>query len=78
MDGRDGTPDCRVDRPPVTEASGWDQAPTYLLRDRDQVYGQVFTRRMRAMGIRDRPTSPRSPWQNAYADRLDPTGMRRS
>jgi hypothetical protein len=54
----------------LTEACGWDQAPTYLLRDRDQVYGQVFTRRMRAMGIRDRPTSPRSPWQNAYAERL--------
>jgi transposase InsO family protein len=54
----------------LTEACGWDQAPTYLLRDRDQVYGQVFTRRRRAMGIRDRPTSPRSPWQNAYAERL--------
>jgi transposase InsO family protein len=54
----------------LTEACGWDQAPTYLLRDRDQVYGQVFTRRMRAMGIRDQPTSPRSPWQNAYAERL--------
>ena len=54
----------------LTEACGWDQAPTYLLRDRDQVYGQVFTRRLRAMGIRDQPTSPRSPWQNAYAKRL--------
>jgi hypothetical protein len=47
----------------LTEACGWDQAPTYLLRDRDQVYGQAFTRRIRAMGICDRPTSPRSPWQ---------------
>jgi transposase InsO family protein len=46
-----------------------DPAPTYLLRDRDQVYGQAFTRRMRAMGIRDRPTSPRSPRQNAFAER---------
>jgi hypothetical protein len=54
----------------LTEACGWDQAPTYLLRDRDQVYGQPFTRRLRAMGIHDRPTSPRSPWQNAYAERL--------
>ena len=54
----------------LTEACGWDQAPTYLLRDRDQVYGQAFTRRIRAMGIRDQPTSPRSPWQNAYAERL--------
>jgi transposase InsO family protein len=46
-----------------------DPAPTYRLRDRDQVYGQVFTRRMRAIGIRDRPTSPRSPRQNAFAER---------
>ena len=53
----------------LTEACGGHQAPTYLLRDRDQVYGQVFTRRRRAMGIRDQPTSPRSPWQNAYAER---------
>ena len=54
----------------LTEACAWDQVPTYLLRDRDQVYGQAFTRRIRAMGIRDRPTSPQSPWQNAYAERL--------
>jgi len=54
----------------LPEACGWDQAPTYLLRDRDRVYGQAFTRGIRAMGIRDRPTSPRSPWQNAYAKRL--------
>ena len=41
-----------------------------LVRDRDRVYGQAFTRRIRAMGIRDRPTAPRSPWQNGYAERL--------
>jgi transposase InsO family protein len=40
------------------------------LRDRDCVYGEVFTRRLRAMGIRDRPTAPRSPWQNGYCERL--------
>ena len=65
----------------LPEACGWDQAPTYLLRDRDRVYGQAFTRGIRAMGIRDRPTSPRSPWQKSLcrtADRLDPTEMRRS
>src|SRR6202035_4677667 len=33
-------------------------------------YGEVFIRRLRSMGIRDRPTSPRSPWQNGYAERL--------
>jgi transposase InsO family protein len=54
----------------VTEACGWEQAPRYLIRDRDGAYGEVFTRRLRSMGIRDRPTSPRSPWQNGYAERL--------
>ena len=40
------------------------------MRDRDRAYGELFLRRVRAMGIRDRPTSPRSPWQNGYAERL--------
>jgi transposase InsO family protein len=44
--------------------------PRYIVRDRDCVYGEVFIRRVRAMGIRDRPTSPRSPWQNGYTERL--------
>ena len=54
----------------VTDACGWDQAPGYIIRDNDGAFGDVFVRRLRAMGIRDRPTSPRSPWQNAYAERL--------
>ena len=54
----------------LVEACAWDQAPRYLIRDRDRSYGEVFVRRVRAMGIRDRPTSPRSPWQNGYAERL--------
>ena len=54
----------------LTEACGWEQAPRYLIRDRDGAYGEIFIRRLRSMGIRDRPTSPRSPWQNAYAERL--------
>jgi transposase InsO family protein len=41
-----------------------------LVRDRDAVYGHVVRRRLRALGIRDRPTAPRSPWQNAYVERL--------
>ena len=36
----------------------------------DRAYGQTFQRRIRVMGIRDRPISPRSPWQNPYAERL--------
>ena len=40
------------------------------IRDRDAAYGEVFKRRLRAMGIRDRPTPRRSPWQNGYVERL--------
>ena len=54
----------------LTEAVGWDRAPRYIIRDRDGAYGEVFKRRLRAMGIRDRPTAPRSPWQNGYCERL--------
>jgi transposase InsO family protein len=54
----------------LTEACGWDQVPRYLIRDRDRAYGEVFIRRLRSMGIRDRPASPRSPWQNGFAERL--------
>jgi transposase InsO family protein len=54
----------------LTEAYGWQQAPRYIVRDRDRVYGDVFARRVRAMGIRDRPIAPRSPWQNGCAERL--------
>jgi transposase InsO family protein len=53
-----------------TEACGWEQIPRYLIRDRDGVYGEIFMRRVRSIGIRDRPATPRSPWQNAYAERL--------
>jgi transposase InsO family protein len=54
----------------ITEAFPWNEAPRYLIRDRDRVYGAVVTRRLRAMGIRDKPTAPASPWQNGFAERL--------
>ena len=54
----------------IGEAFPWDTAPAYLVRDNDRVYGLAFTSRVRAMGIRDRPISPRSPWQNPYVERL--------
>jgi transposase InsO family protein len=54
----------------VTEACGWDRVPRHIIRDRDGIYGHVFMRRLRAMGIRDHPTAARSPWQNAYVERL--------
>ena len=54
----------------MTEAFPWDDAPKYLIRDRDRIYGAVVTRQLRAMGIRDRPTASASPWQNGFAERL--------
>src|SRR6202045_1935573 len=54
----------------ITEAFPWDEAPHYLVRDRDRIYGSVVTRRLRTMGIRDKPTAPASPWQNGFAERL--------
>ena len=52
----------------LAEAFPWNEAPRYLIRDR--IYGAVATRRLRAMGIRDKPTAPASPWQNGFAERL--------
>jgi Integrase core domain len=54
----------------ITEAFPWDRAPKYLIRDNDRAFGIAFKARVRAMGIRDRPTSFRSPWQNCFAERL--------
>jgi transposase InsO family protein len=54
----------------ITEAFPWDAAPTGLIRDRDARYGHAVKRRLSAMGIRDHPTAPRSPWQNGHAERL--------
>jgi len=54
----------------ITEGFPWNEAPRYMIRDRDRIYGSVAMRRLRAMGIRDRPITPASPWQNAFAERL--------
>ena len=54
----------------ITEAFPWDEAPRYLIRDRDRAYGTAVSRRLRAMGIRDKPIAPGSPWQNGFAERL--------
>jgi transposase InsO family protein len=54
----------------ITEAFPWDEAPRHLIRDRDRIYGSVVTRRSRAMGIRDKPIAPASPWQNGFVERL--------
>jgi transposase InsO family protein len=54
----------------LTEAFPWNEVPRYLIRDRDGIYRAAVTRRLRAMGIRDKPIAPSSPWQNTYAERL--------
>jgi hypothetical protein len=53
----------------ITEAFPWNDAPRYLIRDRDGIYGAAVTRRLRAMGIR-KPIAPGSPWQNGVTERL--------
>jgi transposase InsO family protein len=54
----------------ITEAFPWEEARGYLVRDRDTSYGAAVTRRLRTMAIRDRPITPRSPWQNGRVERL--------
>ncbi len=54
----------------ILQAFPWDNAPRYLLRDRDCTYGQEFVHRVRAMGIQEVKIAPRSPWQNPYVERF--------
>src|SRR5262245_37976505 len=54
----------------LTEAYPWNEVPRYLIRYRDGIYGAAVTRRLRAMGIRDKPIAAGSPWQNGYVERL--------
>ncbi len=54
----------------ITEAFPWNVAPRYMIRDQDAIYGPAVTRRLRAMGIRDKPIALGSPWQNCFAERL--------
>src|SRR5260221_3081216 len=61
----------------VTEACGWQQAPRYLIRDRDGAYGEFFIRRLRSIGIRDRPTSPRLCGPRAWCSSGRPDAPRR-
>ena len=54
----------------MIEAFPEDQAPRYLVRDRDGIYGECFQHRVHGMGIQEVRTAPRSPWQNPYAERV--------
>jgi transposase InsO family protein len=54
----------------LLEACGLEEAPRYLIRDRDQVYGERFSRQAQMLEIEEVIIAPRSPWQNAYAERV--------
>jgi transposase InsO family protein len=54
----------------MREAFPWDTAPRYLLRDRDRIFGNDFVDQVKAMGIKQVLSAPRSPWQNAYVGRV--------
>jgi transposase InsO family protein len=54
----------------VVEAFPWDEAPRYLLRDRDRIYGTTFRQRVQHIGIEEVLIAPQSPWQNPYVERL--------
>ena len=54
----------------LREAFPWDSAPSYLLRDRDSIFGRHFVDQVKAMGIKEVLSAPRSPWQRAYVERI--------
>jgi transposase InsO family protein len=54
----------------MREAFPWDTAPQYLSRDRDRIFGQEFVKQVKAMGIKQVLSAPRSPWQRAYVERV--------
>ncbi len=54
----------------IVEAFPFEEAPKYLVRDNDGIYGDVFRRRIAGLGIEDVRIAPRSPWQNPYVERL--------
>jgi transposase InsO family protein len=55
----------------IIEAFPEDQAPRFLIRDRDSIYGEFFRQRVKHMGIEEAVIAPRSPWQNPYVERLN-------
>ncbi len=69
---------CNVTDSPTTQWTGrqlvqafpWDTAPRFLLRDRDAIYGPEFLRSVSNLRIEDMRTSPQSPWQNPYVERM--------
>jgi len=63
-------PSARWTGQQLVNAFPYDSAPKYVIRDRDRIYGVDFARRVRAMGIEQVLTAPRSPWQNPFCERV--------
>jgi transposase InsO family protein len=63
-------PSARWTGQQLVNAFPYDSAPKYVIRDRDKIYGAAFVRRVRAIGIEQVLTAPRSPWQNPYCERV--------
>ena len=59
-----------MDRPTIRDAFPWDTAPRYLLRDRDRIFGDAFSKQVQDMAIQEVLSAPRSPWQRAYVERV--------
>ena len=54
----------------ILGAFPFEEAPRFLLRDRDSIYGEYFRDRVQHMGIEEVLIAPRAPWQNPYAERV--------
>jgi transposase InsO family protein len=54
----------------LREAFPWETVPRYLLRDRDRIFGDDFTKQVKDIGLKEVLSAPRSPWQRAYIERL--------
>src|SRR6266478_5547028 len=65
-----GASDCGMDGAPTARGVRAGGGARYLIRDRDQVYGERFSRQAKTLDIRETVIAPRSPWQNAYAERV--------
>ncbi len=63
-------PTARWTAQQVVEAFPFEEAPRYLIRDRDGLYGDYFRDRVKNMGIDEVVIAPRSPWQNPYCERV--------
>ncbi|MDC1142329.1 integrase core domain-containing protein [Planctomycetota bacterium] len=64
------SPNARWTAQQIVDAFPWEDAPKYLQRDRDSIFGHVFQRQVKAMGIEELVSAPRSPWQNGYVERV--------